>query len=373
MNTDHFDRNITHIFLREEIGGQGPPDLSREILARAGGGDAPAGESPAPSGLAIRRWWEVPAAVAATILIGFIIWAATLSRYPRIEASGQYTLVSGDKVERGATICTKASTASLALGGYCRVDICPWTTLRIAGRDGAEAVFVEKGTVVCNVDSNVGKFSVSTEFGTVLVTGTEFTVRLADDGGYKKMRVSVTAGSVEVSDGWDSQTLAAGQEWTSGQGAPDLPEPGDGRRIGTEEIPDRRGKPSTGDGAAGDDQPMTSEADPDVVLERRIGLLDARIKEAVELIGTLRQQSAEMRKALEARRARGRGPSTRPAGTPPAGKTPGPGERANDAMRSSFNLPCPSERFIISRVRGSVDNGRYRTRPGALDSIETVW
>lgn len=303
MNTDPFDRNMIHVFLREEVGGQNPPDMSREILARALGANAVASPPGRPTRLVIRRWWEVPAAVAATILIGFIIWAATLSRYPQPEASGHYSLVSGDKVARGATIRTKGSTASLALGGYCRVDIRPWTTLRIGGRNGAEAVFVEKGTVVCSVDSGVGTFVVSTELGAVSVTGTEFTVHVAADGEHKKMRVRVTTGSVEVSDGWDSETLAAGQERTLGQGSTARSEP-----VGRDADTEPSGRVDRAGSEDAEGPGMTSEADTEAVLAERIRVLQVRIEEAVERIGELRQQSTELQEALDAKRREGAEP-----------------------------------------------------------------
>ena len=208
MSADPFRHSLIHVFLEEELGDQSPPDLSHAILSKAFGNDV--------SGASARRltWprWSVPAALAAAVVIALTAWLVMPSEYPGLTISGDYQIDSGDDAQRGSTISTQDGSVVLEMGGYCRVEIEPWTTLRIDGSDYSEQLFVEVGTAVCSVDSNVGRFAVVSELGSASVKGTKFTVRVEELGGRRRMWVKVAEGSVEVSDGSVRDILQAGQE-----------------------------------------------------------------------------------------------------------------------------------------------------------------
>ena len=214
MSADPFRHSLVHVFLEEELGNESPPDLSRAILSQAFG-DVPGG---VVSGRAGGRWawprWSVPAAAAAALLIALTAWMVAGAGYPGLTISGDYKIDSGDTLRRGSTIRTQAGSAVLELGGYCRVDIKPWTTLRVDGDNYSEELFVEVGMTVCSVDSDVGRFAVLSELGAARVRGTKFTVRVEELGGNRQMWVKVTGGSVEVSGDSIRDILLAGQERT---------------------------------------------------------------------------------------------------------------------------------------------------------------
>jgi len=259
MSTERFRHKLMDVFLAEQFGGKAPPDMSREILSRAAGGPARAGHVAgrggrfAPAGA--RRGWELAAATAATFLIAAVVWRlATLQPYPQPTASGRYSVIAGDAVRRGARIRTGSGSAVLELGGYCRVTLQPDTTLRIGGRKRAEEIFLETGTAVCRIDRNVGGFVVRAELGTVTVTGTEFTVRVAQVDGGRSMWVGVAAGRVEVRDDSGSEVLLAGQEWRV-EDVPDVPS----TRPGETRPPASEGAK----GGAAPDGDVRSEADND--------------------------------------------------------------------------------------------------------------
>lgn len=72
-----------------------------------------------------------------------MLWPAG---YPAPEARGAFVLVSGDRVERGATLGTPdAGSATVVLGGDCRVNMEAATALRIEGAERQESVFLKKG------------------------------------------------------------------------------------------------------------------------------------------------------------------------------------------------------------------------------------
>ena len=214
MSADPFRHSLIHVFLEEELGAQSPPDLSRAILSEAFGDEAPG----VAAGRSAGRWawprWSAPAAVAAALVIALTAWLIVPAGYPGLTLSGDYKIDSGDEPRRGSTIRTQAGSALLELGGYCRVDIRPWTTLRVDGDNYSEELFVEVGMVVCGVDSDVGQFAVLSELGSARVRGTKFTVRVEELGGRRQMRVQVAAGSVEISGASIHDILLAGQERT---------------------------------------------------------------------------------------------------------------------------------------------------------------
>jgi len=191
----------------------------RECLAE---GDRLAGTQDTSSGGACspaRRYRFVWIAAAAAVLAVAVGLGLVLGRYPSPEASGTYRVVGGGQVRRGSVILAEAGTASVALGGYCRVDLDPGSALRIAGSKRAEEVVLKHGRVVCEADRGVGTFAVRSEVGTVSVTGTRFAVTMIEDKGDddmfdRRMAVRVLAGAVLVSGAWGEMTLRAGQAAT---------------------------------------------------------------------------------------------------------------------------------------------------------------
>ena len=208
-NRDHHDRLID-ILLAEELGGESPPDLTARIVARA---------------FPRRRSWLLAVAAAAAIaIVAGLAWViATRHPYPRPQATGSYELAEGSTVGRGAVLVTNDQPATLALGGYCRIDIHPASSVTIEGAERAEQIALNSGAVTCDVDQSVGTFGVRTDVGTVSVTGTRFVVRLVEQKGVeqmvgKKMVVSVLMGAVLASGAWGTSIIAAGEEKTLPEG-----------------------------------------------------------------------------------------------------------------------------------------------------------
>ena len=50
MSADPFRHSLVHVFLEEELGGERPPDLSQDILAKAFGDEKPELESSVAAG-----------------------------------------------------------------------------------------------------------------------------------------------------------------------------------------------------------------------------------------------------------------------------------------------------------------------------------
>jgi hypothetical protein len=197
---------LIHILLLEELGGQAPPDLADRVLQRTL--NAPRRR--------LRLWVPAAAAAAVILAIGGLAIFGPWS-YPSPTANGNYSVVEGGGLRRGAVICTQDAAAEVVLGGYCRVDLGPQTRLRLQGRDRAEEVFLETGSALCEVDRNIGTFVVRTEVGTVSVTGTKFTVRILESEGdprmcTKRMAVKVLVGAVLLSGAWGNVALSAGND-----------------------------------------------------------------------------------------------------------------------------------------------------------------
>jgi len=201
---DHQDRLID-ILLREELGGEAPPDLAAAILARV-----------APRRRLARRlrWLLVPLAAAAGFAIAVLCMQA-FSGYPDPRAAGSYEVAGGGAVARGATLVTGAGPARLALGGYCRVEILPGSAVRIEGGERDERIALERGEVACDVTPSAGAFSVATPAGTAVAVGTRFSVRYTDrkgDGTMRSMLVKVVLGTVFVSGLAGNLQLCDGEE-----------------------------------------------------------------------------------------------------------------------------------------------------------------
>ena len=158
--------------------------------------------------------WAVTAAAAMLLVAAGL--ALFIDRYPAPEVSGAYRVVGGGPVERGSVIVAEGGSATVALGGYCRVDLDAGGSLQIAGTKRAEEVFLCQGRATCQADRDVGTFAVRTDVGSVSVTGTEFSVKTIEDQGDhdmfgKRMAVSVLTGAVIISGAWGEMTLHAGE------------------------------------------------------------------------------------------------------------------------------------------------------------------
>jgi hypothetical protein len=201
--SDHEDR-LLDILLEEELGGESPPDLTDRILARADRRQR------------TMRLSAAGVAVAATVLVAATVWLLGVARYPAPMASGNYQVLSGKAVDRGATLRTTDGAATVRLGGYCDVQVAPKSTLRVEGSADAEAVYLEQGQIACEVKPSHGAFVVRTAVGTVEVTGTRFEVQVLDNSGAgelpERLRVRVAQGTVLVRGAWGEVTLRAGEE-----------------------------------------------------------------------------------------------------------------------------------------------------------------
>ncbi len=162
-----------------------------------------------------RAGWLAAAAVLA-VAAGLALW---IGRYPAPQVSGAYRIAGGGTVERGSRVIAEGGTATVALGGYCSVNLDPGGALEIAGHKHAEEIVLTRGRAVCEADRGVGTFAVRTDVGTVSVTGTRFAVSLIEPTGDKdmfdkRMAVRVLAGAVLVSGAWGQMELQASEAAT---------------------------------------------------------------------------------------------------------------------------------------------------------------
>lgn len=179
--SDDRDRLIDTL-LREELGGERPPNLSGKILRRV---------------FSPRRVVPRPLlALAASLLMVFSGWLFWASR-------------------PGVTVVeTRVTPRALSLGDSCRVWVEADTRLRVPGGDEAVEIFVERGAVACEVDREAGGFRVKTALGTVSVTGTEFEV--AVDAEARRLEVGVASGSILLSGNWGEIRMRAGTSQSEG-------------------------------------------------------------------------------------------------------------------------------------------------------------
>ncbi len=220
MNRDLWIDRLTDTCLGECLGGEGPPDLSGRILARAG-----------RSGRLLV--FKCAAAAAAALLVAGLISVLgprdpqerkpAAPSYAAPVVSGDYTVEGDGRIGRGAIVHTDDGTAELSLGGYARVTMRPGSTAQIAGAQNAEEVVLSRGDVKCDVDAaGTRTFAVRTEFGTVSVVGTRFTVQLTGEETQmngRKMLVNVLAGVVLVTGLNGAQSVVtAGERRAWGRG-----------------------------------------------------------------------------------------------------------------------------------------------------------
>ncbi|HHN46880.1 MAG TPA: hypothetical protein ENN09_05505 [Planctomycetes bacterium] len=167
--------------------------------------------------------WLAPlfAAAAACVIVVALLSLRDSEQpsaaYPRISATGHYTLVGGTELGRGVSLVTGGQQASIFMGGYCRVDVLPATEITIEGDERAEQVHLKRGGVSCEVKPDAGSFAVRTEVGTAQALGTRFSVEIIEEGSDAdmhpaRMRVKVLTGTVLLIGSWGEFAMAAGQE-----------------------------------------------------------------------------------------------------------------------------------------------------------------
>jgi hypothetical protein len=197
---EHVDR-LMDALLREQVGGEYPPNLSERILAAAV-------RRRRRRRLARGAW----AAAAALILAVGAWWVLSL-RYPGPTLTG-CELTPGQRLERGLVLATGREAALLTLGGYCAVRIAPESEVQWGGAPKAEEVLLHSGIVECTVDRDRGAFCVRTDVAVVSVTGTQFTVKAIGEKGApsRRLYVKVESGSVVASGDWGDVKLDAGEE-----------------------------------------------------------------------------------------------------------------------------------------------------------------
>ncbi|HYE19282.1 MAG TPA: FecR family protein [Tepidisphaeraceae bacterium] len=199
--------------LHEELGSDVPPDLTDRIMMQVRGRQAVATSSRRIGGGVSAGWraWWLPASLAAVITIAVGLWIRSYStggsgNYPTAVAQGKFTVVGGGDVKPGATLVTAPQQeAQITLGGYATVRIAPDSRLKIiGGGDFKEAVFLEAGEAVSQVERKRGEFAVVTEHLKAAVTGTKFSVKVAQDLDAKtgqqirRTTVKVLEGTVDV-------------------------------------------------------------------------------------------------------------------------------------------------------------------------------
>jgi hypothetical protein len=217
------DRLIDSL-LREELGGDHPPDLADRIVGRAF----------PQRRLSLRRFF-----VAASILfiLGTLSWWLWPG-YPEPRASGDFEVAGGGAVQRGSILRTRDKAATLELGGYSRIEIKPGSTVRIDGEKFDESVFLETGELHCKVERGRGSFAVRTAFGNVSVLGTEFTVEVRDEKGEndmieKRVMVQVVFGAVLLAGAWGESRVFTGEQRVYGADDEQKPELKGGTVVGT--------------------------------------------------------------------------------------------------------------------------------------------
>jgi len=195
---------VLESFLSEALGALPPPGRAEAIIR----------------GIRRRRLKRLIAvlAAAAMVTIGMALWhlTPTDSAYPQPIAKGDFIIMDGHSMRRGAIIYARQGGAELELGGYARVALAPFTVVRAAGEEKAEAVELEAGEIECDVQSGSGRtFSVHTEWGTVSVMGTRFTVRLSEKEEAmrgERLFVKVVAGAVLLTAASGAQALVRAGE-----------------------------------------------------------------------------------------------------------------------------------------------------------------
>jgi len=164
-----------------------------------------------------RRLLRLAAGAVAAVVLASVGWAAFAPRYPRPHIAGAVSIRGGGVPRRGAVVEATGEGAALTLGGYCHVELGPYSVVRLAGRPWRERVILERGRVVCEVERRAGEFAVETELCTVAAEGTRFAVELLDTKGgllmfNRHVLVKVFAGAVVVAAAGAQEVVKAGEE-----------------------------------------------------------------------------------------------------------------------------------------------------------------
>ena len=188
-------------------------------------------------------WIWVPAAAAAAVFAGILGFHFLFSGHPETVYPEPLVSVAGggsEVIQRGASVATTDTAKSLDLGGYCHVQVTPQSAVKLEGENKAEALFLEKGAVVCEVDRHIGAFSVHSEVGTVTVTGTKFSATLKEKEAHRSgtkgvnnspavvmtLAVAVAEGSVTVNHNGKNFTVNAGTTQVFTAEEPPMPQKG---------------------------------------------------------------------------------------------------------------------------------------------------
>jgi ferric-dicitrate binding protein FerR (iron transport regulator) len=189
-------------------------------------------------------------AAMAIVMVAVILslWPASVPAYPAPEAYGGVHVVGGGQPQRGAVLDTADEGGLVRLGGYCNIEVAPNSRIELGGEEHAEEIILHEGEATCDVERNVGSFTVRTAVGSVSVVGTRFTVRLVEEiGGDEAMltgtgkaalalAVAVMVGQVSVTYDGTTHLLSAGQAYVfaaeekpvAGAPPPGAPAPGGG-------------------------------------------------------------------------------------------------------------------------------------------------
>ena len=182
-----FEDRLIDTLLAEEVGNQQCPDLTDRILDQI----SPSTSSSWPMRIGIAS--AAAAAMALLITLASLVINPSVSKvpnsptvqtdppvtaYPAPVLTGKYRVLGGSTPSRGSVIQTDQTSIQMTLGGYIQTTLSPHSSVRLAGDDHQEAVYLVRGAMHCKVEKNIGKFTIQTDVGSVTVLGTEFEVHL---------------------------------------------------------------------------------------------------------------------------------------------------------------------------------------------------
>jgi len=212
IHDDDQDR-LMDMLLREQLGGERPPQLAERIVKRANEERA-------------RAWRPrfTPAWVAAFVaaaMIAFVIVPRFFSSpAPEVaqpqpkpvpvvakkdeppppeeeepEPEPPFAPKVAEKIIR-----TEKQERTVELGGFCRVTLAPFSVVenKAEGVESKEQrIVLKEGSVACEVDSKKGKFSIEHALGTIEVTGTNFRVEsVKKEDRVRRLTIHVKHGAV---------------------------------------------------------------------------------------------------------------------------------------------------------------------------------
>ncbi len=223
MADHNWDDRFLDVLLDEHVGKTKAPDVLAQVRAKLE-------DQPRPKRFV---WHWVAAAAAITIALATAIWFAFSPApplppprsYPAPLISGGCQVEDGSAVGRQARVLTEDDPGSIELGGYVKVHMDPRSTVQISGDQREEAINLERGKVTCDVTPDHGAFQVKSDYGTVAVVGTRFTVEIVESKQdnpnmgtktMKRMLVKVLTGAVLVTAMGTTQVVKAQGMWGGG-------------------------------------------------------------------------------------------------------------------------------------------------------------